>query len=246
MHSTLFDNQPIRCGLSERVDGSMLLPERSRSETTQRNRENFFRRQGFNASRVVSPLLVHANGVACVSEAHCGTTIRDVDGLITQSPDVFLTVTVADCLPVLFFAPKARTVGMVHAGWRGLAAHVIAAALDALQHAAHVQPSDVLAVVGPSIGPCHYEVGEDVAGRFRGYADAVHSRDGRFFLDLRTVALQQLLEHSVQRSSIDIDPACTFEDTRFFSARRDRSDPVDVMVAYCCLTPARTDKSEAA
>lgn len=218
--------------MSARADGSMLLPERSRTQATQKNRDTFFRKEGLDPASVVSPLLTAGNNVAVVTEADRGTIVRNVDGLITDRFNVVLTVTIADCLPVFFFDPDKHIIGLVHAGWKGLAANVLAAAIDTLEQTFDANPLDVLVAIGPSIGPCHYDVGNDVAEKFFQYPEAIQRREGKIILDLRLIAVQQCLALAVQPEHIEISPDCTYENETMFSARRDKKEPVEAMVAY--------------
>lgn len=150
------------------------------------------------------------------------------DASVATTPGVACTVSVADCLPVLFAAPEARGVAAAHAGWRGLAAGVLEATLAALCDAAACAPAEVGAWLGPCIGPRRFEVGADVLDAFG--ADAVHRfvpqavGDGaapKWLADLPGLARDRLRAAGVTR--ISGGAWCTVEDaSRFFSFRRDR------------------------
>lgn len=88
-----------------------------------------------------------------------GTTIAGADGLVTSEHGVALAVLAADCVPIALADPVSRRVGVIHAGWRGLVAGVVEATVAAFGASA-----DAVAVIGPAIGPCCYEVGEEVRG----------------------------------------------------------------------------------
>lgn len=91
---------------------------------------------------------------------------QEADAVLTTRPGVVCAVQVADCLPVLFAARDGRVVGAAHAGWRGLAAGVLEATLQAMADDAGVEPVEVLAWLGPCIGPTAFEVGADVLEGF--------------------------------------------------------------------------------
>lgn len=229
----IFNNiSNFRYGMSTRADGSMLLPERSRTQATQKNHDTFFRKEGIDPASIVSPLLTAGNNVAVVTEADRGTIVRNVDGLITDRLNIVLTVTIADCLPIFLHDPDKHVIGLVHAGWKGLAANVVAAAIDTLEQTFDANPLDLLVTVGPSIGPCHYEVGNDVAEKFFQYPDAIQRKEGKIFLDLRFIAVQQCLALAVRPEHIVVSSECTYENETLFSARRDKKEPVEAMVAY--------------
>jgi len=84
------------------------------------------------------------------------------DAIITNRPEVTLMMRFADCTPILLFDPVAGAVGLVHAGWQGTVKNVVGAAVEGLQAAYGSRPENILAAIGPSIGPDHYEIGPDV------------------------------------------------------------------------------------
>lgn len=138
------------------------------------------------------------------------------DALVASHPDRRLLVRVADCVPVLVAAAGGRRVAAIHAGWRGLVAGVIPAALAALD-----APSDA-AAVGPCLSLARFEVGDEVAAAFAaaGLADAVRPVAGaRPHVDLRLAARLQLERAGVP--AIDVSARCTWDDALFFSHRRD-------------------------
>jgi YfiH family protein len=149
------------------------------------------------------------------------------DAAWTTERGVACAVVVADCLPVLMAARDGRAVAAAHAGWRGLAAGVLEAAVQALCTGAALTPVDITAWLGPCIGPRQFEVGADVLQAFgRHAADAafVERRrpDGslRWRANLPLLAAQRLAAVGV--ADLVIDGSCTVEDpSRFFSFRRD-------------------------
>jgi YfiH family protein len=124
----------------------------------------------------------------------------------------------ADCMPVLLAHQGGSVVGIAHAGWRGLAAGVIEATLDAMA----VAPQKITAWLGPAIGPRVYEVGDEVRVAFAGHEAAfTPTRPGHWLLDLYAVARARLARKGVR--AIDGAGFCTYSDQeRFFSYRRDR------------------------
>lgn len=148
------------------------------------------------------------------------------DASITTTPGLACCVLVADCLPVLFCDRAGRAVGAAHAGWRGLAGGVLEHTVEALGRAADVAPGDLLAWLGPCIGPRQFEVGADVRAAFAG--DEAHfvprtRADGTpgWLADLPALARARLVRAGVTR--VAGGAWCTVEDaSRFFSFRRDR------------------------
>lgn len=139
------------------------------------------------------------------------------DAAVTFEPGQICAVLTADCLPVLFCNRRGDRAGVAHAGWRGLAAGVLEATVKALDEA----PSELLAWLGPAIGPDAYEVGVEVAGAFAEEFPAGFKRRGdRYLLDLYKLARLKLAKAGVDR--ISGGGFCTLtESDRFFSYRRD-------------------------
>ena len=109
----------------------------------------------------------HSDGVVCLDRFAPGDPPAEGDALITHRSGLLLAVQVADCLPVLIVDKAKKILAAVHAGWRGLLAGVVPRTLEAMQSRYACDPRHCLAVIGPSIGPCCYEVGQDVAVPFQ-------------------------------------------------------------------------------
>lgn len=179
-----------------------------------------------NRRAVLDALGLDPASVAYAGQVH-GTRIAEVrapglqpgaDALLTRVPGVALTVTTADCLPIVFTAPG--TVCAAHSGWRGTAAGMPRAALEAVCSASGASPAEVVAHLGPAIGPCCYVVGPEVAERFP--AEAVTRVDGRPRLDLCASAAAQLRTAGMRGANIHVVRACTAcEPDWYFSHRRD-------------------------
>jgi polyphenol oxidase len=139
--------------------------------------------------------------------AHAGADLPKVDGHTTTAAGVPLLVLVADCLPVALVSPERVT--MLHCGWRGLAAGIIERALEQFPEPPH-------AVLGPAIGACCYEVGEEVLAEFTDLQGVANGR----MLSLNAVAQRKLQAAGV--TLIDSFPLCTScRPDLFFSHRRD-------------------------
>jgi polyphenol oxidase len=139
---------------------------------------------------------VHGRRVLDVAELRVADSPGDA--LVTSAPGARIGVWTADCVPVQLVAPKARVAAVLHCGWRGSAAGIAPAALEVLEARYGVFPADLEAALGPSIGGCCYEVGEEVRAAFASRVDSdlagsgFRERDGRLFLDLRTFLLAEL------------------------------------------------------
>ena len=162
---------------------------------------------------------------ATVADADLCPALVPADASVATQAGVVCAIQVADCIPVLFADTRGCAVAAAHAGWRGLAAGVLENTVDALR-ARGVPPEDVLAYIGPGIGPSAFEVGADVYEAYtRNDADAAaaFARKGadKWLADLHALARRALAKAGVVR--IHGEPACTYSDrARFFSYRRDR------------------------
>ena len=130
--------------------------------------------QAVGAERVVSLAQVHGASVVAVHRDEPIPGERaEADVLVTDNPTVGICVRAADCVPILMADRKTGAVAAVHAGWRGTAARAAVSALTAMEREFGTRPHDVVAAIGPSIGPCCYEVGSDLVDAF---AAAGHER----------------------------------------------------------------------
>lgn len=201
-------------------------PDRAEARTRAAIEESRRRVGAFLPGRPVWLEQVHGNQVATV-DAGTVEAFRALpplaDAAVTRLPDVALAVRVADCLPVLLADCEGSVVGAAHAGWRGLAAGVLEATVDAMA----APPRTLVAWLGPGIGPRAFEVGDDVRDAFlaRDRAAAAHfraHRHGRWLADLPALARQRLATLGV--AEVLGGELCTHSDpARFHSWRRDRT-----------------------
>jgi purine-nucleoside/S-methyl-5'-thioadenosine phosphorylase / adenosine deaminase len=158
------------------------------------------------------------------------TALGDADAIVTSARGVPVAVLTADCVPVALAHPRTGRLAVVHAGWRGVAGGVLQAGLVCFE-----QPAEVLAAVGPAVGPDHYEVGEEVARAVSGASErgAITTRkDSRIHLNLPATVTRILGELGVR--AVEWDEVCTAcEPDRFFSHRRDGITGRHALVAMC-------------
>ncbi|HWM55087.1 MAG TPA: polyphenol oxidase family protein [Solirubrobacterales bacterium] len=162
---------------------------------------------GIASARVFHGRQVHGAQLAFHESSDAATGPVEVDGHVIRSPGMAGLVYTADCLPVAVAGPGGAAI--LHCGWRGLAAGIVARGVEAVDATA--------AAVGPGIGPCCYEVGDEVLAAFSGLDDGVSS--GRM-LDLPEAARQQLRRAGVEE--VEVAGLCTrCEEGLLFSHRRD-------------------------
>jgi len=160
---------------------------------------------------VASPALVHGARVGVVGPADLGTYREATDALVTAVPAVPLLMRFGDCAPVLFFDSVRRAIGIAHAGWRGVVACTVQATVQTMTEQLGCDPADLWAGIGPTIGPCCYEVGPEVvsavAAVCRPGARIAHRVNGRTTLDMPAAIRAQL--HAVGVGRVEDSGLCT-------------------------------------
>lgn len=227
----------IRHGLSTRHGGTSAGPFSSLNlglhvgddpDAVLENRRRVCTALGFDLPDWVSGEQVHGASVAVVERADRGRgafswpeSLPGVDGLVTDQRGTLLAAFFADCVPLMLVDPKGPRVALGHAGWRGTLANIAAKLVHALKEAFGTNPADLLAWIGPSIGPCCFHVSPELAARFArdGYAAFVTS-GSEYVVDLQGINRRQLENAGVPSDHIDVSTLCTSCRTdQFFSYR---------------------------
>jgi YfiH family protein len=174
---------------------------------------------------------VYPEPVTTLKQIHSGLVLEAVppggdrfsegDGLVTRAPGMLVGVRTADCVPILIADQRTRAVASVHAGWRGTAQNITGAAVRELITRFGSRAEDLHAAVGPSIGPCCYEVGSDVAHRFDTDDRDRDTAERPRKIDLPGINERQLRDAGV--SDIWVARECTFcESAKYYSFRREK------------------------
>jgi YfiH family protein len=193
------------------------------------------RAMGVDPPQLVRVHQVHGASVAVRSrgDVRDPDDLPDADIIVTDDPSISLAIQVADCVPLLMADRRTGAVAAAHAGWKGLAARVPAAAVDALARAFGSRPADLIVAAGPSIGASRYEVGNEVRARFedaglsrsdltRWFAEA--ERPDHWYFDGWQAARDQLEAAGVAATQIHVAGLCTASYPDLFcSYRRDGS-----------------------
>ena len=209
-------------GISDRTLGSV-FPE----ETEGRRR--FAAALGVTPDSFVPTRQVHGSDVVRVPGSRYARQVRQggVDALVTTVPGLHLLGFFADCVPILAYDPTRRAVGLAHAGWRGTLLGIAERLAQEMAEGAGSDPADLYIGVGPSIGPCCYEVGGEVlTGVRKAIPDPEAllrpARPGHAYLDLWETNRRALLRAGVRPERIEVARLCTAcQVERFFSYRRE-------------------------
>lgn len=201
--------------------------ERARVEE---NRDRLTAAIGIASTNLVRCRQVHGTGVAKVDWSDANQWKEQSDALITDAIGLPLLLLFADCVPILLYDQRRHVLGICHSGWRGTVNGMVIATLWAMQAAYDTAPADVLAGIGPSIGPASYEVGAEVLA----LAEAKLAAPERFFtypngpernpyFDLWGANVAQLAEAGVPAHQIEVSQIDTVQTTRdFFSHRAEQ------------------------
>lgn len=181
---------------------------------------------GLERRATVDASQAQADHVARVTAHERGTRLKGVDGLITNELGIPLMLRFADCVPILLYDPAHHAIGIAHAGWRGTVAKVLTNTVNAMRQEFGTLPHDLFACIGPSIGPCCYEIGADVLEKVKhAYPDTfdllIH-QNGAAHLNLWQANAAQLRALGV--GQIEIAEICTADHTHdFYSWRREQA-----------------------
>ena len=239
-YSPYFAAEGVKHGVSSRVGGKSAPPFASLNlglhtgddaETVWHNRQMFSRAVGLPAEQIITAEQVHGDIVQVVSEHQAGRgakhyheAIKGTDALITNIPGLPLMLFFADCVPVLIFDPVNKAVGVSHAGWKGTVAKITQKTVLSMQQHYNTKPQDCLIGIGPSIGPCCYEVDEVVMTKLRAgftqWEELVAPHGERWQLNLWEANRRQLVEIGVLDSKITVSGVCTACNTDIFFSHR--------------------------
>lgn len=197
------------------------------------NREELGMRLGISLEDMVGCRQVHGSEIARVTSADGGrgmypgkASIQGCDGMVTDTPGLYLLALSADCPPVFFYDPLRRAVGLAHSGWKGTVSRIGGRTVEAMGEHFGSRPEDITAVIGPGIGPCCYEVGQNVVDAAEAaFQDAwaegiLQRRGGSVYFDLWGAIRRALLDVGVPEANITSEGVCTAHNTDTFYSHR--------------------------
>ena len=251
-----FDQIPfVRHGFSTRLGGvsegtfaSMNLSF-TRGDKAAAVRENFDRFCAairVNSDDVVISAQTHTANVKIVTAADRGRGITrekeytDVDGLITNDPDVVLCTQYADCVPLFFVDPVKRVVATSHAGWRGTASGIAAVTVEKMVQSFGCDPRDILAGIGPSLGYCCFEVDTPVYGAFCQvpvFDEGCFTADpnDKYHINLQEVNRRWMLKAGLLAENITVTDLCTKCHPDVFWSHRITGDSRGSLAAFIAI-----------
>jgi polyphenol oxidase len=191
----------------------------------EQNRKLLAEHAGYDPEQL--QVMRHVHGTAVWKVGEPIPDPAEFDGLVCDRPGPVLPAFAADCIPLVFADPVARVIGSAHAGWRGTVGGIAANVVHRMVELGS-KAEDIRVALGPSIGPCCFEVGDEVVAQFRAAFGDVPKmvvrgpQQVKDHIDLRVATRAVLEKVGVRADHIDDAPPCTrCESDRFFSYRRD-------------------------
>lgn len=169
----------------------------------------------FTVSQVHSDRLVIIDGPDVLPEE---IKTQEADGIITDVKGISIGILTADCVPVLLFDREKKVAAAVHAGWKGTASKISARAVKIMIERYGSRPQDIIAAIGPAIGPCCYEVGEEVCAALGRKEGVAVQHGNKWHADLPKANMLQLQDAGVV--NIDLSGICTSCRTGLFFSHR--------------------------
>lgn len=178
---------------------------------------------GIESQNLVFPTQTHSTNIAVASISQ--KDYPETDGLILTKPDLAIFLNFADCTPVILYDEKQNIGAVSHAGWRGTAGKIAGMTVEKMKNEFNSNPSDVVALIGPAIGFCCYDVGEEVFEKLSAsvsdFSGLYEIREGKIFVDLKNINKRQLEEAGVGR--IDVCSYCTVHNNDLFYSYRNEN-----------------------
>lgn len=188
------------------------------------NKKDICKYLKISENNLLSPTQTHtANIDVAIETKHA---YPETDALILKDKNIGIFLNFADCTPVILYDESQKIGAIAHAGWRGTAQRIAPLTVEEMISKYNSKPEDIIALIGPAIGFCCYNVGEEVfeklsktVNNFEGLSEI---REGNIFVDLKNINRRQLEEIGVKR--IDVCPYCTVHDNdKFFSYRKENA-----------------------
>jgi len=194
---------------------------------------------GVNSARLAFTKQVHGSEIRVVSHTDFidGYTVHPCDAIMTNFPNITLVSFYADCVPLFFLDPIKKAAALAHAGWRGTLLDIGAKTAARMVEEYNCNPANILVGIGPSIGKCCFEVGEDVALEFRDKHSEVITDlgNGKFLIDLWSVN-RKIIGMIIPPQNIEISGICTKCNHNDFFSHRYMGEERGSMASFICLT----------
>lgn len=183
-----------------------------------------FNKKEFNLNNLTSNKQIHSDIVNIIDDSNIGSK-KEGDALITNIKDVPLLVFTADCVPIAIIDKKNKAIGAIHAGWRGTYSQIAKSTIELMNEKYNSNPNDLLCVIGPSIGPCCYEVSKELIEKFNTILTNSNEKfyiikENKYYLDLWKINEYILKSAGVKPNNIINLNICTSCNSEKFHSYR--------------------------
>ncbi len=230
MYKFFSQHEELIAGMSTRDDGNMKVKGTGEqiNEEALENRKKFCKKNNINHDKLISACVEHTTNVAVIDE--CASSFIDgTDALVTSNKDLYLSITTADCYPVLMYDRKNDIIGIAHAGWRGIVKEIVPRTLNVMLGEG-AELNEIKLTVGPGISQEYFDFEfNDLISEFGFYnQDKYILKDStieKVKVNLRQIIFDQSKTFGINDENMHDCGDCTFaHDNMFFSARRDGDD----------------------
>jgi YfiH family protein len=200
-------------------DGNIAYHVTDDTKSVDKARATLAKKYHFDLSTLHYMDQIHSNIVYEISDT---TNPQTCDGLVTNKPNTTLMVMVADCIPIIFYDPIQKAIGVAHAGRKGTFENISKNIVKKMETLYKCDPKDIEVTLGPSIQKCCYEVSDEIANYTAKYFGKEFV-DGRY-IDLQSINQQQLLQCGILQNNITLSKTCTkCSNAPYFSYRKEKS-----------------------
>lgn len=200
---------------------------------------------GVSLNNMVLSHQVHDKRILQVTKEHSGMGIvrernyENIDGLVTQEPGLMLITYYADCVPVYFYDPVNKVIGLSHSGWRGTLINIGGETIKVMEESYGCSPENILVAFGPHIKTCCFEVDRDVADAFRSAylwaSDYITERADKWIIDLEGIIIRNLINRGVSEEKISGCRVCTKCNSDVFYSHRGSRNQTGTGAAFLML-----------
>jgi polyphenol oxidase len=176
----------------------------------------FSQKMNINFDSIAIPNQTHSNNCKTIGKPNI---YQNMDGLISRNLELILCLSVADCCPIFIEDKKNNRIGLIHSGWKGTVNKIVINAVNSfLILGSNI--NDLIIFLGPSIGPCCYEVGPEISDLFINNCKS-KTNSSKYLIDIKEQIKYDLLKYGLQNEQIKISNICTFDNMNCESYRRD-------------------------
>lgn len=233
MYSFFGTCSDVIAAMSTKNDGNMKIRDLNKDQEVIQNRIRFCDKLCIPYENSINALVTHSTNVAVVDSAS-SKYLSDVDALVTKEKNIFLSVTTADCFPVLFYDDAKNITAVAHAGWRGVVNEIIPETVNVMKKVGS-DPRNIRLEIGPGISQNQFDFGlKEMMDEFGFYSQDKYvvpgSTIGKVRVNLQQIIIDQAGQVGISFKRIKGCTTCTFSDEKYYSARRHGGDSFEAML----------------